>query len=132
MPPSLANGLLLPVDADVRIGAVFEKLLRQLDGADAAGGQRRPVRGIADAGGAVGAGLAEERQGMKRRSARIGSVRVRAAIEQHGGQLEIGIDDGHVQRARPVGRGLVDVGAAVEQDLDRIEVAVPDGEKQWS
>src|SRR5262245_12708631 len=74
---------LLPTDLDIRVGALFEKLLGKLDGAEVACRRGRAFRSIADAGGAVGAGFAEERQRVERRSARIRSVRVGAMVQQY-------------------------------------------------
>ena len=126
----LAERRLLPLDPDVRVRAAFEQLLRELQRRHLAGLHRRALRRIADAGRAVGARLAQPGDRVERRAARIRQVGVGAAIEQHRGQLVVGVDDGHAERARPVGRDVVHVGAARQQQRGGVEARVADGEEQ--
>ena len=53
--------------------------------------------------------LAQPRERVQRRPARVRRVRIRAALEQQRREIEIGVDDGHVERARAVGRDVIDV-----------------------
>ena len=51
-------------------------------------------------------------------------------IDQRRRQSEVRVDDGHVQRAGPVGRDVVDVGSVSQQDLRRLEAIVAHGEEE--
>ena len=126
----LAERVFLPADAHVRIGAVLEQRFRQLERGHVARDRRRRMSGVADAGRAVRARASQPGERVQRRAARIGRVRIGAAIEQQRRELEIRVDDGHVQRAGAVGRSVVHIGAVVEQHLDGAGVAVADGEQQ--
>ena len=119
------ESLILPVDLHVGIGAMFQELFRQFQRGHVAAWRRRSVGRIADACSAIRAGFSQPGQGVQGRTARIGRIRVGAVVQQNGGEFEVGIDDGHVQRTRAVRRGIADIGAAFEQNLNRIDVPVP-------
>jgi hypothetical protein len=130
-PAFLAERRLAPVDACVRIGALFQQLLRQLQRGDFAGLLRRSLRRPADAGGAICTRLAQPGDGVERRAARVRQVGVGAAIEQQRRELEVGVDRRHAECARAVRSHVVDVGALLQQQLGRFDMCVADRKEQW-
>src|SRR4030095_8927299 len=69
-----AEARLIPLDACVGIGTVLEQLPGELNRGDLAGLLWRSDGCVADAGGAIGPRLAQPRDGVERRPARIGEV----------------------------------------------------------
>jgi len=67
---------------------------------------------------------------VKARAARIACIGVRAAVDQNGGEFEVGIDDGHIQCAGSIRRDIVDVRSMIEQNLYRTDISIPDGKQQ--
>src|SRR5262245_27342756 len=76
-----------PIDPDVRVRAVVEQLLRELERGYAAAWRRGRMSRVADAGCAVAARLAQPRQRVERGAARIGRVRIRPAVDEHRGEI---------------------------------------------
>ena len=61
--------------------------------------------------------LANAERGARRQqrvAARIGHVRIGAGVEQHRGQIEIGVEDRHAERRCAIGYLVVDVGALLQ------------------
>ena len=120
---------LVPIDADVGIGAALEQLPRELEARDLARRLRRRRRELTGAAGAIRrARLTQPGDRVQRRRARIGPIRVGAMREQHARHFVVSVDDRDVQRGRAVGRQIVRIGALLEQQPNRIELGIADCE----
>ncbi len=102
----------------------------ELEARDVAGRPRRGRRQIADARVAGRARLAQPRDRVQRRRARVGQVRIGAVVEQHGRGLVERVHDRDVERARAVGREVVRVRAVVEQIAQRVDLRVAHREQE--
>ncbi len=85
---------------------------------------------VADARGAIRSRLAQPRERVERRATRVGRVRIRAAIDEHRREIEVRVDDGHVEGAGAVWRHVVDRCAVIEKRLRGLGMIVADGEQQ--
>jgi hypothetical protein len=63
-------------------------------------------------------------------AARVGHVRIGAGVQQHRGQIEIGVEDCDAERRRAIGNPIVDVSALLQQELDCLRPVVAHGEEQ--
>jgi hypothetical protein len=68
---------------------------------------------------------------VQRGAARHVDVRIRALIEQEGGQLEVRIHDRDGQRRRPLTARLVDVRSSRKECAHDVEAAAADREQEW-
>jgi hypothetical protein len=128
--PLLVEARLAPVDARIGVRAMLEQRLRELKRRDRADRLRRSLRCAADAGRAIGAWLAQPGDGVQRRSARIREVGIGAMLEQNRGELEIGVDHRHTQRARSVGRLFVHIRPMLQQQRGSADPRTPHGQEE--
>ena len=97
----------------IRVRALLQQLLREIEAVEATGRHRRR-QAVLD-GWTPG-----PRELVQRRPAEAVAVRIGAAFEQFGGELEVGVDDGDLQRAGAGRAGAAASQAGVEHLRERL------------